>query len=108
MVKLKELVAYMDDLLEVHRFKDYCPNGLQVEGCAEVGRLISGVTASQALINTAIEKKAHAILAAVGSGQLPADMGRDLLSSLSGVARVAEIDELEQRITALEQQNGSD
>lgn len=62
MVKLTELVAHADDLLEVHRFKDYCPNGLQVEGRAEVSRLISGVTASQALIDAALEKQADAIL----------------------------------------------
>lgn len=62
MVNLRELVAYTDDLLEVYRFKDYCPNGLQVEGRSAVSRLISGVTASQALIDAAIAKKADAIL----------------------------------------------
>ncbi len=62
MVNLMELVAHTDDLLEIDRFRDYCPNGLQVEGKSEVGKLMSGVTASQALIDTAIEKNADAIL----------------------------------------------
>ena len=43
-------------------FKDYGPNGLQVEGKAEVGKLVSGVTASLALIEAAIEAQADAIL----------------------------------------------
>ena len=54
MVDLKELVAYTNDLLEIDRFQDYCPNGLQVEGKPQVQRLISGVTASQALLDAAI------------------------------------------------------
>ena len=62
MVDLKELVAYTNDLLEIDRFQDYCPNGLQVEGKPRVQRLISGVTASQALLDAAITAKADAIL----------------------------------------------
>ena len=50
---LLELVEYCDRLLETERFQDYCPNGLQVEGRAEVRRIVSGVTASQALIDAA-------------------------------------------------------
>jgi dinuclear metal center YbgI/SA1388 family protein len=49
-------------LLEPARFKDYGPNGLQVEGKAEVQRLVCGVTASLALIDAAIEARADAIL----------------------------------------------
>jgi len=62
MINLTELVAYTDDLLEVHRFRDYCPNGLQVEGKAEIARIVSGVTACQALIDAAVAKSADAIL----------------------------------------------
>lgn len=57
-----ELGAYLDGLLEPARFHDYCPNGLQVEGCAEVCRIVCGVTASQALINAAIERGADTLL----------------------------------------------
>ena len=62
MIELKELVAYTNDLLEIDRFQDYCPNGLQVEGKPQIQRLISGVTASQALIDAAIDRQADAIL----------------------------------------------
>jgi dinuclear metal center YbgI/SA1388 family protein len=48
-------------LLQPARFKDYGPNGLQVEGKAQVKHLVSGVTASRALIEAAIEAKADAI-----------------------------------------------
>jgi dinuclear metal center YbgI/SA1388 family protein len=57
-----EIEAYLATLLAVERFKDYGPNGLQVEGRAEVRRLVSGVTASRALIDAAIEVQADAIL----------------------------------------------
>lgn len=57
-----ELSAYLDGLLDAARFKDYCPNGLQVEGRAEVRRIVCGVTASQALIDAALERSADAIL----------------------------------------------
>jgi len=49
-------------MLEPARFKDYGPNGLQVEGRADVKRLVCGVTASLALIDAAVEQKADAIL----------------------------------------------
>lgn len=62
MVNLAELVAYTDDLLETDRFQDYCPNGLQVEGKPVVSKLVSGVTASRALIEAAIEEQADVLL----------------------------------------------
>jgi len=58
-----DLRAYLDDLLDVARFRDYCPNGLQVEGRETVCRVVCGVTASQALIEAAIERGADALLA---------------------------------------------
>lgn len=57
-----ELAAYLDGLLECGRFRDYCPNGLQVEGRAEVRRLVCGVTASQALLDAALAADADAVL----------------------------------------------
>ena len=56
------LVAALDELLQPASFKDYGPNGLQVEGRDTVGTLVSGVTASRALIDAAIEAGADAIL----------------------------------------------
>ena len=61
-IALKTLVAQADALLQPERFADYCPNGLQVEGKPAVARLITGVTASQALIEAAIAAQADAIL----------------------------------------------
>jgi len=62
MVDRGELVEYCDALLEARRFRDYCPNGLQVEGRARIGRLVSGVTASLALVEAAVERGADALL----------------------------------------------
>jgi len=56
------LDLHLNRLLEPARFKDYGPNGLQVEGRAEVNHLVCGVTASLALIDAAIAAGAHAIL----------------------------------------------
>ena len=61
-MKREELVSYLDRLLEPTKFKDYCPNGLQVEGRGEVGRIVAGVTASQALLDAAVARGADAIL----------------------------------------------
>jgi dinuclear metal center YbgI/SA1388 family protein len=57
-----KLANKLDQLLDIHHFKDYCPNGLQIEGVQEVKKIITGVTASQALIDIAIEQHADAIL----------------------------------------------
>ncbi len=61
-MQLNAFVQTLDDLLQPARFNDYCPNGLQVEGRAEVRTLVTGVTASEALIDAAIALKADAIL----------------------------------------------
>jgi dinuclear metal center YbgI/SA1388 family protein len=61
-LKREELTRYLDELLEPARFRDYCPNGLQVEGRAEVRRIVAGVTASQALVDAAIARTADALL----------------------------------------------
>lgn len=59
---VKTIESYCNGLLAVERFDDYCPNGLQVEGDRPVRRLLSGVTASQALIDAAVADDADAIL----------------------------------------------
>ena len=58
----EDLRVYLDSLLEAARFRDYCPNGLQVEGREHVQRIVCGVTACQALIEEAIERRADALL----------------------------------------------
>ncbi|QKT02893.1 Nif3-like dinuclear metal center hexameric protein [Ectothiorhodospiraceae bacterium 2226] len=62
MVELRTLTDYLARLLAVERFQDYAPNGLQVEGRGEVQRVVSGVTASLALIEAAVEAQADAVL----------------------------------------------
>ena len=61
-MKREQLVEYLDGLLQPAKFRDYCPNGLQVEGRADVGRIVAGVTASQALLDVAVARGADAIL----------------------------------------------
>lgn len=57
-----ELKTYLDGLLRVNEISDYCPNGLQVEGKGNIQKVVTGVTASQALIDKAINVNADAIL----------------------------------------------
>lgn len=59
---LEELRNYNASLLQTASFKDYCPNGLQVEGRAEVRRIATAVTASQQALDEAIAWGADAIL----------------------------------------------
>jgi dinuclear metal center YbgI/SA1388 family protein len=56
------LAKYLAQKLNVEQYRDYCANGLQVEGRAEIGTIVSGVTASLALIEAALDLKADAIL----------------------------------------------
>ncbi|MBK6637681.1 MAG: Nif3-like dinuclear metal center hexameric protein [Rhodocyclaceae bacterium] len=56
------LQTYLDNLLGSSRFRDYCPNGLQVEGRGKINKVICGVTACQGLIDQAIVHQADAIL----------------------------------------------
>ena len=55
------LLQTFDALLQPERFRDYGPNGLQVEGRATVRKIVSGVTASRALIEAAIAAQADTI-----------------------------------------------
>ena len=64
-VTRSELENYIGQLLGIDRFRDYSPNGLQVEGRGTIGTIVSGVTASQALIDAAITRQADALLVAV-------------------------------------------
>jgi dinuclear metal center YbgI/SA1388 family protein len=61
-MRLLEFRDYIESELAVSRFRDYCPNGLQVEGRAEVRRIATGVTASQAVLEAATAWGADAIL----------------------------------------------
>ncbi len=78
MIDAENLAEYCDELLSVDGFNDYCPNGLQVAGERPVRLLVSGVTASQALLQAAIDIDADAILVHHGwfwKGEAPCLVG---------------------------------
>ena len=62
MATLKHFTSYINELLDIDGFKDYAPNGLQVEGKEKLKKIVTGVSATQALIEAAIESDADAIL----------------------------------------------
>lgn len=62
MVDRNTLVNYCNSLLDSGLFQDYCPNGLQVEGREQIQRIVTGVTASQALVDAAIAADADLLL----------------------------------------------
>lgn len=57
-----ELESLINGFLNVAAFQDYGPNGLQVEGRSEVRRIVTGVTACQALLDAAVAQQADAVL----------------------------------------------
>ena len=61
-MRREALVEYLEGLLQPAKFRDYCPNGLQVEGRAEIRRIVAGVSASQALLDAAVAQDADAVL----------------------------------------------
>lgn len=61
-MKRIELEQLLNNILKPRMIKDFCPNGLQVEGKNEIKKIVTGVTASQALIDAAIKENADAIL----------------------------------------------
>ena len=62
MVKITELTHYTQQLMQADRFKDYCPNGLQIEGRQAIRKIVTGVTASMALLEAAHEAGADLIM----------------------------------------------
>jgi len=62
MATLKNVTKFINEFLEIDKFKDYAPNGLQVEGEEKLSKIITGVSATHALIEAAIEREADAIL----------------------------------------------
>ena len=62
MATLSDLLAYTNEFLNAPAFKDYAPNGLQVQGREELRRIVTGVTASRALIEAAVAAGADALL----------------------------------------------
>ena len=61
-MNISVLNNYLISLLQPERFSDYCPNGLQVEGKQEISKIVTGVTASMALLEAALQANADAVL----------------------------------------------
>ena len=61
-MELSRLVSYIQEILQPERFSDYCPNGLQIQGCPDVLKIVSGVTASMDLLQAAADAGADAVL----------------------------------------------
>ncbi len=61
-VSTQTLEQWLNSTLSTAAFNDYCPNGLQVQGKPTISHIISGVTASQALIDVAVQRQADALL----------------------------------------------
>ena len=77
-VHLRDVTSYLDATLEIERFRDYAPNGLQVEGAPEVDTVVTGVSANQALFERAIELGADLVVVHHGliwGGGLPTVTG---------------------------------
>jgi dinuclear metal center YbgI/SA1388 family protein len=61
-MNIKEILDYTGQILEPERFRDYCPNGLQIEGRRQIGRIVTGVTANMALLEAAQAANADMVL----------------------------------------------
>jgi len=62
MAALADIVEFTNTFLNIEGFDDYCPNGLQVGGRSEVNKILTGVTASQALLDGAVRRDVDMIL----------------------------------------------
>ena len=62
LITAQALTEFCDDYLSANAFQDYAPNGLQVDGGRTIQRIVTGVTACEALIDAAIADNAHAII----------------------------------------------
>ncbi|MHA3890788.1 Nif3-like dinuclear metal center hexameric protein [Acinetobacter sp. GXMZU3951] len=62
MAALQEIIQWCNDTLKTHEFKDYAPNGLQIEGKSEVKKIVCAVTASQEAIDAAVAQQADLLL----------------------------------------------
>jgi dinuclear metal center YbgI/SA1388 family protein len=57
-----KIIKYCEDYLKVKKFKDFCHNGLQIEGAKDVNKIITGVSFSEALLREAIKRKAQMVI----------------------------------------------
>ncbi|MBC7787075.1 MAG: Nif3-like dinuclear metal center hexameric protein [Methylophilaceae bacterium] len=77
-MNINDLVFYLNTMLTPEKFKDYCPNGLQVQGRPTINKIVTGVTASMALLEAAKSENADLILVHHGyfwRGEMPEIVG---------------------------------
>lgn len=80
MTTRNEIVQWCNTILQAHQFKDYAPNGLQVQGTPQINKIITAVTASQAAIDFAASQQADMLLVHHGFfgkvNPLPSQVGK--------------------------------
>ena len=62
MTTCREILAWCDDILQTAQFKDYAPNGLQIEGAEKIEKIVAAVTASRAAVECAAQQGAQLLL----------------------------------------------
>ena len=62
MVLRRDFLTWCNETLQTALFKDYAPNGLQIEGKEYIGKIATSVTASKAAIDFAADQKADLLL----------------------------------------------
>ncbi|HRC56304.1 MAG TPA: Nif3-like dinuclear metal center hexameric protein, partial [Kofleriaceae bacterium] len=86
---VRDVLSYLDTTLEIDRFRDYAPNGLQIAGVPEIETVVTGVSASAALLERAIELDAdlvivhHGLIWGGGIGRIEGPLARRLKLLLS-------------------------
>ena len=61
-MNLTHLLSELEALLAASTFKDYCPNGLQIQGCNSITKIATAVTASRVIVEAAADWGAHVLL----------------------------------------------
>ncbi len=61
-VSINKLLDYCETYMQVEQFADYCPNGLQIQGKKQINKIVTGVSATQALIDSAVSNQADLLL----------------------------------------------
>ena len=87
MARRDEIIDFCDELLDVEAFADYGPNGLQVPGASEVGKLVTGVSAHRELLERAVEAGAEMVIA--HHGLFWDFLPRALSDAMAGRLRIA-------------------
>ncbi len=62
MITLQEICRHLDELLKIGEFKDYCPNGLQIEGCHRVSKIGTAVSANLETIEAAVSSEVDCLI----------------------------------------------